>query len=191
MKNIKYIVVLFVISIGMGFLLSQILKSSSENIASENISGNVVDVSGANEISVETSNSVGKILPTTKIVVETKYQDCKHTTSKEYEATDELINLNEAELKKLYPDVIVKNFSEEEVELYRLAEGLCEDHYKLSVNGDGLIEVYNLDEDYDLNLYETTDISTEYLPDEDVANLQEGIYLYGADELSATLESFE
>ena len=51
--------------------------------------------------------------------------------------------------------------------------------------------MYRLNENYDKTLYEKTEIYTEYLSEEDVRRLEEGIYVYGASSLNSILENFE
>lgn len=55
----------------------------------------------------------------------------------------------------------------------------------------GHIEVYYLDEDNNEYLYKKTDISTEYLSEEDVDDLQIGIEVVGIEALNKMLEDFE
>ena len=55
----------------------------------------------------------------------------------------------------------------------------------------GHIEVYYLDEDNNEYLYKKTDISTEYLSEEDLDDLQVGIEVVGIEALNKMLEDFE
>ena len=55
----------------------------------------------------------------------------------------------------------------------------------------GYIEVYYLDEDKNEYLYEKTDISTEYLSEEDIDDLKVGIEVVGIEALNKMLEDFE
>ena len=55
----------------------------------------------------------------------------------------------------------------------------------------GYIEVYYLDENNKEYLYKKTDISTDYLTEEDKDDLQIGIEVVGMEELNKMLEDFE
>ena len=56
---------------------------------------------------------------------------------------------------------------------------------------DGFINVYYINEQGEEILYRVTDISTKYLGEEDVKELQEGINVVGIQELNQLLEDFE
>ena len=54
-----------------------------------------------------------------------------------------------------------------------------------------MIIVYRLKSNYDTEIYQTTEISSEYLSTDDKKELEEGIYIYGTAELNSILENFE
>lgn len=139
---------------------------------------------------MQTASIEEKILPTTKLYLEKKYQDCKHTTKTEIELPVEMVNLTKEELEEKYPDWTIKEFSKDEVVLYRLASGLCNEHFVIT-DETGVVVVYRLDEEYNKSLYEKTDIYTEYLPKEDIDRLKEGIYVYTVSDLNSELENME
>lgn len=190
-KYFKYILILFVISIGIGLAISYVRKNGKAGISAENITGNTTEVENNKTLSIETSSSEEKINPKTIFEVETKFEDCKHTEKAEYKAPKEVINLTEAEFEEKYPEYIITDFSEEKVSLYCLSEGLCNEHFKITINDENKIVVYKLKSNYDTEIYQTTDISAEYLSDEDIKELKDGIYIYGTSELNSTLENFE
>ena len=187
-KYLKYVIILFLISVGIGFLFSRI--NTDNSIIAQNISGDTSEVGGSNETIIQTNIDEEKITLNTKMIFETKYQDCKHTETTEEDAVN-FINMTEDELKENYPDWIVKSFSSDEVEIYRIEEGLCNNHYKITTDENNMVCVYKLKSNYDLEEYEETEISAEYLTEEDIENLEEGIYIYGESELNSTLENFE
>ena len=63
-------------------------------------------------------------------------------------------------------------------------------HYLLK-DVNGYIEVYYLDDNNNEYLYKKTDISTEYLSEEDIDDLQVGIEVEGIEALNKMLEDFE
>ena len=189
-RYVKYIIILFLISVGIGFVFSKV--QTNNDMAAQNISGNTSEVGSSDETIVQTNIDEEKIIPSTKIIFETKYQDCKHTETIEVDAeTEDVINMTEEELEENFPDWIIKSFSVDEVEIYRIETGLCSNHFKLALDENNMVCIYKLKSNYDIELYEETEISAEYLTEEDLENLGEGIYIYGESELNSTLESFE
>lgn len=53
------------------------------------------------------------------------------------------------------------------------------------------IKVYSIDDDEKEELYLSTNISTEYLPETDKLSLKEGIHVYSKEELNEILQDFE
>lgn len=102
-----------------------------------------------------------------------------------------MINLTEEELEEKYKDWEIKSFSADEIILYKKMSGICGEHFVITTNNDNAVVVYKLDEDYNKEVYEQTDISIEYLATEDIQKLEEGIYVYGITSLNSALESFE
>jgi len=63
-------------------------------------------------------------------------------------------------------------------------------HYIIK-NVEGYINVYSVDENNEEILYKKTDISTDYLSEEDVDDLEIGIEVVGTEALNKMLEDFE
>ena len=181
-----------------GFLLSKFWpiingknEFQEEAITSQNfITINNVEGQTKDNVIMQTASIEEKILPTTKLYLEKKYQDCKHIVKTEVELPVEMVNLTKEELIEKYPDWTVKEFSKSQIVLYRLANGLCNEHFVIN-DENGVVTVYRLDEDYNKSLYEKTDIYTEYLPEQDINRLKEGIYVYTISDLNSELENFE
>ena len=164
---------------------------SDEVIVEENlVTINNIEGKTKNIVAMQTASIEEKVLPTTKLYLEKKYEDCKHTVKTEVELPVEMINLTREEISKKYSDWTIKEFSKEKIVLYRLAQGLCNEHFVIN-DEDGVVVVYRLDEDYNKSLYEKTNIYTEYLPTEDIARLKEGIFVYTLLDLNAELENLE
>ena len=68
--------------------------------------------------------------------------------------------------------------------------GVCNQHYLLRQK-DGIIAIYQIKDDNTEVLKEETGISTEYLTEVDRLRLEEGIRIYGEEELNSTLEDYE
>lgn len=190
---------MFFVAVILGFLLSKawsfVKKSNEENLGDATKTENLIVINNTqgktrDTIIMQTASLEEKVLPTTKLYLEKRFEDCKHTVNSEVELPAEMINLNQEEIKQKYSDWTIKKFSEDEIVLYKLAEGLCNEHFLIK-DEDGIVVVYRLDEDYDKILYEKTDIYTEYLPDEDINRLKEGIYVYTVSDLNSELENLE
>ena len=100
--------------------------------------------------------------------------------SKEDEVTDECINeWND------YGEYISERVEEANNNLSE------QDTHYLLKDVYGYIEIYYLDENNNEYLYKKTDISTEYLSEEDLDDLQVGIEVVGIEALNKMLEDFE
>jgi hypothetical protein len=192
-KILKYGILIFLISVLIGYFIGKfypmvISKSNQELL--KNIVGNTSIQENLEETAIETANLEEKLLPTATLTIEKKSQDCKHITTTESELPIEMANLTKEEIAQTYSDWTVKDFSKDGVTLYKISEGLCDEHFVVN-SDEGIVTVYRLDSDYNKSLYEKTDIFTEYLSDEDIEKLQEGIYVYGIADLNSTLENFE
>ena len=100
------------------------------------------------------------------------------------------VNQNEEYFSKSYPDWKIKSFSSEKVEFYKEKNDMCDYHYIIKEN-DGVIAIYNVDSNGNMELKETTDIETKYLPEEDVELLKKGIKAHGDNELLEKLSDYE
>ena len=67
---------------------------------------------------------------------------------------------------------------------------MCPEHYKIGV-AEGVVNIYRRNENGEEELYEMTNISLEYLPEEEQAKLDSGIEIIGEEELNSVLENLE
>ena len=192
---------MFLIAVIIGFLLSKLwtymVSSSNGPSLSETSSSSENTIIINNKqgqtrepVVMQTASLDEKIGPNTRLILEKKFEDCKHTVRRESEIPVEMINLTYDELKEQYSDWTIKDFSEDKVTLYRLASGLCGEHFIIE-DENGVVVVYRLDEDYNKILYEVTDIYTEFLPEQDIERLEDGIYVYTVSDLNSELENLE
>ena len=192
-KTIKLFVIAFLISAILGFVIAKLhpeLFKKDSKISVENTQGEKKEVGTSDKVVLETANLQEKLLPTATLILEKKYEDCKHIVKVESELPVEMINLTEEQVKEIYSDWIVKDFSKDNVTLYKIEEGICNKHFVIG-DVDGIVTVFRLDKEYNKSLYEKTDIYTKFLPDEDKNRLKEGIYVYSNSELNSELENFE
>ena len=150
---------------------------------------NALDAGAVTFISANASGI--KISPDCKLNFKTLYMICGHTLERTEKVSSDLVNLDEDTFKIRYPDWQVQDFSSDEIDLYKEVDDYCHQHYML-MDSDGYIGVYDLDKDDKVvGLNRMTNISTEYLTDTDVLNLQQGIRVYTDVNLNQTLEDFQ
>ena len=139
------------------------------------------------EKQVEVFSTEERISPYATMVIEKKYTKCGHTTVSRIEVPKELVNLSEEELKEKYSGWTIKSFSPEEFTLFRYIEANCEDHFVLKEK-DGYLAVYNDLTEEMKNLVLKTDILIEDLREEDKYDLEEGIQVYGEENIQRRIE---
>lgn len=138
----------------------------------------------------ETSIDEQKIGINTKLVVEEYYTSCKHKNQTSKDVQKNMINLTKEEFEKEYSEYELKEFSKEEIIVEEEIEGICDEHFKIAL-GEEFIEVFKLDSNEYEELYLVTDISKDYLTDEDIYKLDSGILVYGRENVNLKLEDYE
>lgn len=98
--------------------------------------------------------------------------------------------MTEKELKERFSEWEVQKFTPSEIVLYKEVEEFCNEHYIIKENN-GYIAIYQLDENDNKKLIETTDIPTDYLTEQDLTEIRNGMTIYTKKELNKTLEDFE
>lgn len=102
----------------------------------------------------------------------------------------ELVNLTRQEVEDYYPDWEVEEFETNKLVLCKEIDGYCNEHFLIRLDDEN-INIYRLATNGNLIEYKKTDISREYLPQEDIQKLEEGISVFGEGKLSSVLEDFE
>lgn len=196
-KKIKILIcVIFVTSI---IFFSYILFKKNDSI--ENGSENSTYISEVindecteeYEKSIETttvSSSEEKVSANAILILKKYYQKCDHTINEYVELPQELVNMTKEEVQSEYPDWEVIGFEEGKVTLYKEFNDVCGEHFVLKVK-DGHVIVYTVNEDGTEDFYEETGISSEYLTETDLITMQNGLEIYGKEELNQTIEDFE
>ena len=151
---------------------------------------NQVNYSVKNDITVNTGTNEEKISPNATLILKRKYKECGHIIKAYKRITDDLVNLTEKELIEKSKEWEIEEFSNMEVVLIKEVEGVCNEHYVLREK-DGVIAVYKIDKDTKEELEELTGISIEYLTENDKMEIQQGIMVYGKEELNSILENYE
>lgn len=205
-KIVFYGILIFIFSIGVGFVFSKLWVNQKLSDANLKVVGdelhflnesnkNILEAKDREENSIsnevlEASAIEEKVLPTAEFAMKKVYNECGHFKFEYAELPQELINLTEEELEAYYKDWEIEEFSPSKIILTKEINSLCDEHFIIKL-GEKYVQVFHLEPDGNLVVYETTDISREYLPEEDIKKLEEGIYVFGEGKLNSVLEDFE
>jgi len=124
------------------------------------------------------------------LILKKYYQKCEHTINEYVELPQELVNMTEKEVQAEYPDWEVIGFEKGKLTLYKELEDVCGEHFKLKIE-DGKVVIYIVNSNGTESIYEKTNISSEYLTETDLLNMQDGLEIYGKEELNQIIEDFE
>ena len=139
---------------------------------------------------VETSAIDANISPNAILITKIYYKNCDHLIRKSEDIPEELINKNREDVEKAYPEWKIEEFSPTQITLYKTENGNCGEHYWVQEHN-GVIGIYVMDEYGVKTLKEDTEISTQYLPEEDIKNLRGGKEIIGHTKLIEFLEDYE
>lgn len=190
------IFIIFILSILFGYFVAKNIKlnkeitSKGEKVEEEISEEEIRKLEAAKVV----NSKEEKIGTNTQVILKTTYSMCEHEEEKIEEQAN-VINMNKEELEKVYSGWNIVKFSEDEVNLEKEINGICGEHYIVS-EGNGVVVVYKkiLDEEtgeVSKETVRTTDISVEYLPEEDLTNIRSGEEIYGKEELNKFLEDYE
>lgn len=138
----------------------------------------------------EVSYNEEKVGPNAKLKLKKTYTDCKHIIIENVELPTEIINMNRSELEEQYKTWKLEEFSTEEIIFSREYTGICNEHYIVKILGD-VLGIYVVDKDGKQSLKNKTEIYVNYLPQNDVSRLKEGIEVIGKENLNSLLEDYE
>ena len=183
-RIIIYGIIIFIFSFGIGYYYSKLWKNENieeiENISSV-VEENVVETTAVLE---------EKVGIKTEFALKKYYNECGHVHYSYSELPNEFINLTKKEIENIYSDWRVEEFSSDRVTLAKNIDKICDNHYVLKLGKEN-IEIYKMIEAEDFELVRETNISKEYLTNEDVEKLEEGIFVFGISDLNSALEDFE
>ncbi len=185
-RIILYSILIFVFSIGIGYYYSSLWKKENISIIKEENS-----IVGQNMITESTVSTEETVSYNASFALKKYYSGCGHYEINYAQLPVELVNLTEKEVENLYSDWEIEKFSKDEIILSQNIDKMCNDHYVLKLGEDN-IEVYHVNSQIDdYELFKSTNISKEYLTNQDITNLENGIYVYGIGNLNSALEDFE
>ena len=194
MKNVFLTIVIIIAVVASGIAVGIYLYNTNntvkDNFNNENIEVTTQENYTEEQNIIEISNKEEKTTPNTLLIFKTYYTNCKHYINEYKEIDIDLVNLTEKEFLNSNRNWKLEEFSPEQIKLYKEVDGFCNEHYKLKLIDEKLI-IYRIDEKGEETEYKVTDITEDYLTTEDVLKLKEGIYVYGRENLSSTLEDYE
>ena len=197
----KIIIISILITICVGSITYLIVKQNkkSENIPETNIyiSEKIEDEcteeykeEQEQQNTTAVSSTEEKVAANAILVLKKYYKKCDHTINEYVELPQELVNLTKEQVQEKYADCEVIGFEKGKITLYKEFDDVCGEHFKLKVE-DGKVVVYKENNDGSETLYEKTNISSEYLTEADLLNMQDGLEIYGKEELNQVIEDFE
>ena len=142
------------------------------------------------KLEIETNSNEEKISPNCLITLKRYYNECKHTINEYTDIPQNLVNGTQEDLKNEYPNWEIKEYSSNQIILYREFNSNCDQHFILK-NDNGKITVYKINENNEEEVYEKTEISIDYLTETDKIEIQNGIRVNGIEELNQLIEDFE
>lgn len=192
-KNYFYGILIFIFSIIIGYSYSRIWSESNNTLNQNNLAYKNEEIENTNLLSNETIETVSteeKILPTTSFAIKKVFDKCGHFKFSYTELPIEIINLKKEEVADIYNEWEIEEFSEKEVILSKEIDELCDEHFIIKLDN-GFVKIYNKIDENRLSLYQETDISKEYLTEDDIQKLEIGILVYGKGKLNSIIEDFE
>ena len=139
---------------------------------------------------IKTNTEEEKVSPNCNLILKIYYNKCEHLIEKKEVIEDAVVNMTEQDLREKFYEWEIQKFTPTEIVLYKEINEFCDEHYLLK-DKDGYIVIYKLDENNNSELFQITEISTEYLAEKDLENIKQGIRIYTKKELNKILEDFE
>lgn len=195
----KIIVISIISAICIGITTYIIIKPNGEveqepeinTYVSEKIEDECTEEYKEEEQNVTTvSSTEEKVASNAILILKKYYSKCDHTINEYVELPQELVNLTKEQVQEKYSDWEVIGFEKGKITLYKEFEDVCGEHFKLKIENEKVV-VYIINNDGSETLYEKTNISSEYLTETDLLNMQEGLEIYGKEELNQVIEDFE
>lgn len=167
-------------------------KTSVTRVAEENIIDECTEEyeEMKNQNIIETNSGEKKTSPNCAIILKKYYTKCGHTLTEYTNLPNDLVNSTEEDIQEVYQGWNIESFEPNQITLSRSIESECGEHYIIRDENEK-VAIYRILENGTEELYENTEISTEYLPDADKDNMKTGIRANGKEELNQVLEDFE
>ncbi len=188
------IIIGLLIGIGFAMFSGNNETEKMDYVSEKELADAEEQVNSVNQIesqnAIETSSTQDTISPNAIIIKKMYYEACDHLIRKTEDIPEELVNKTEEEVKEEFADWKIEEYTPTQIILYKTDSGNCGEHYFVQEHN-GVIGIYTVDEYGIKTLEEDTEISTLYLPEEDVQNLKAGVEIVGYTNLVEFLEDYE
>ncbi len=188
------IIIGLLIGIGFAMFSGNNETEKMDYVSEKELADAEEQVNSVNQIesqnAIETSSTQDTISPNAIIIKKMYYEACDHLIRKTEDIPEELVNKTEEEVKEEFADWKIEEYTPTQIILYKTDSGNCGEHYFVQEHN-GVIGIYTVDEYGIKALEEDTEISTLYLPEEDVQNLKAGVEIVGHTNLVEFLEDYE
>lgn len=180
------IVGLFLVSAIAGFVVRSFINFSKDD-KEEN---KIVLADDSFEKSVDTSSKDITVSPNAEVVITEHFQKCGHTKSRREVVPREIVNLNREKVEEYYKDWNIDEFSTNEIKVSRNCKGICDEHYIIR-ESNGYISISAKNDIGEYIFKGLTNIPIQYLTEDDISKLEQGIEVVGKENLNKFLEDFE
>ena len=188
------IIIGLIIGIGLAILSGNNETENMEYVSEKELADSEEQENSINQLesqnAIETSSTQDTISPNAINIEKTYYEACDHLIRKTEDIPEELVNKTQEDVELEFPDWKIEEYTPTQIILYKTDSGNCGEHYFVQEHN-GVIGIYTVDEYGVKTLEEDTEISTMYLPEEDVQNLKAGVEIVGHTNLVEFLEDYE
>lgn len=178
-------ITLFIISAICGFIVHSFINFSENKGQREAVLAEEKNIE-----TIDTSSLAETVSPNAEVVITQNFQKCGHTSTVKEIVPREIVNLNKDKVQEYYNGWNIDKFSSSEIKISRNNPGICSEHYILR-ESDGYISISCKNDIGEYIFKGLTDISVQYLPEEDLCKLENGIEIVGREKLNEFLEDFE
>lgn len=199
MKDKQIIIIASILIILGVMFLSYSMFNNKNTVVEENqnstyISDFIEDECTDEYISMQNTKTASsaqeKVSANALLILKKYFKTCEHTVNEYVELPKELVNMTKEDVQSKYPEWEVIGFESGKITLYKEFDDECGEHFKLKIE-DGKVIIYKVNKNGTESLYEKTNISSEYLTETDLINMQDGLEIYGLEELNKIIEDFE
>ena len=194
------IALVIIISVCTAFLIKDLNKEEIEEKADTKVSELtnepvtdecVEETNNFEESEIEETNSnEEKTSPNCSLTMKRYYNECGHSIEEYSNLNNELVNKTKDEIQQVYSAWTIDKFSNNEIIISRSFDSQCGEHYIVR-DKNGKVTVYLISGDGTETELQETEISTEFLTENDKVELQNGIRANGKQELNQVIENFE
>ena len=139
---------------------------------------------------VQTARQDAKIKKETKMVYQYYYTQDNMTKEQEEQAQDFLLGLTKSQVESIYDGWQIVYFSPKRVILRSTIEGRSDENYLLGIHN-GYLAVFRENEAKKFSMEEETDIPISSLPEGDIQQLKEGMWILGENNLAKVLADYK